>query len=209
MNDRSGSAASAARLAHHDPVERVTPRRVDLSEVEAPHNLGNRVARVLWGAAWLLLFRPSPRPFHRWRNFLLRLFGASLHKSAVVYPSARVWAPWNLTMGQHSCLASEVICYCLNRISIGDHSVISQFTHLCGGTHDYEHPNLPLVTAPIVIEDQVWVAADVFVGPGVTIGQGAVVGARSNVFNDLPAWKVCAGSPAKPIKDRVIRPSQP
>jgi putative colanic acid biosynthesis acetyltransferase WcaF len=83
--------------------------------------------------------------------------------------------------------------------------VVSQSSYLCGGTHDFERPNLPLITAPIVIEDQVWIAADVFVGPGVTIGQGAVVGARSSVFGDLPPWKVCVGSPAKPIKDRVIR----
>jgi putative colanic acid biosynthesis acetyltransferase WcaF len=178
---------------------------VDVSHVPSAHSVRNRIGRALWGVVWLILFRCSPRTLHRWRNLLLRLFGANVDKTAVVYPSARIWAPWNLSMGPHSCLADDVNCYNLTRIVIGAHSVVSQSSYLCGGTHDFERPNLPLITAPIVIEDQVWIAADVFVGPGVTIGQGAVVGARSSVFGDLPPWKVCVGSPAKPIKDRVIR----
>jgi putative colanic acid biosynthesis acetyltransferase WcaF len=178
---------------------------MDMSGMRSPHSLKNRIARVIWGTVWVLLFRTSPRPLRRWRNFLLRVFGAQIDKTAVIYPSTRIWGPWNLTMGKHSCLAAGVEVYCLGPIQIGNHSVVSQYTYLCGGTHDYQQPNLPLITAPIVIGDQVWVAADVFVAPGVTIGEGTVVGARSNVFTDLPPWKVCVGSPAKPIKDRVIR----
>jgi putative colanic acid biosynthesis acetyltransferase WcaF len=204
MTDSAANVAPIAGGSRAQPVSREGTPQVDLSADVRNHSLANQLGRVLWGAAWLLLFRPSPRPLHRWRNVLLRLFGASLHPTAVIYPSARIWAPWNLTMGKHSCLANDVICYCLNRIVVGDHSVVSQYTHLCGGSHDYTKPDLPLITAPIVIEDQVWIAADVFIAPGVTIGQGTVVGARSNVFGDLPAWKVCAGSPAKPIKDRVL-----
>src|SRR5262245_28944495 len=196
----SGSAQDPARRAAH-----IQATGVDLSAAASPHGWRNRLARVVWSVAWLLLFRISPRAFKRWRNLVLRLFGAQLHPTAVVYPSVRIWAPWNLSMDRYSCLADDVICYCLNRIHIGEQSVVSQYTYLCGGTHDFEHPHLPLVTAPIVIEDQVWVAADVFVAPGVRIGQGTVVGARSSVFSDLPPWKVCVGSPAKPIKDRVIK----
>jgi putative colanic acid biosynthesis acetyltransferase WcaF len=81
--------------------------------------------------------------------------------------------------------------------------MISQYSHICAGTHDHTQPNLPLLRPPITIDDDVWIAADVFVGPGVTIAQGAVVGARSSVFKDLPAWKICVGHPARPISDRV------
>lgn len=61
---------------------------------------------------------------------------------------------------------------------------------------------MPLVTAPITIGEWAWITADVFVGPGVTIGDGTVVTARSSVFNDLPPWMVARGNPAVPIKAR-------
>ncbi len=183
-----------------------SPARVDLTKAgRSPHGLANVLGRAAWAVVYRLLFRTSPRPFKRWRNFLLTLFGAQLHKTAVIYPTAKIWWPGNLVMGPHSCLADDVDCYCVAEIRIGEHSVVSQYTYLCGASHDYMHANLPLTPAPIVIEDQVWIAADVFVGPGVKIGQGTVVGARSTVVGDLPPWKVCVGSPAKPIKDRVLK----
>jgi putative colanic acid biosynthesis acetyltransferase WcaF len=171
----------------------------------SPHARGNRVARLLWGLAWGLLARPSPRNFHRWRNWLLRIFGGDLHPTARVYPRARIWGPWNLTMGEGATIADDVEVYCVRRITIGDRSVISQYTYLCGATHDFELARRPLVPLPITIGADVWVAADVFVAPGVTIGDGTVVGARSSVFGDLEPWKVCVGTPAKPVRDRVMR----
>jgi putative colanic acid biosynthesis acetyltransferase WcaF len=95
--------------------------------------------------------------------------------------------------------------YCLGAITLGDRVTVSQYAHLCAGTHDHTRADFPLLRAPITIGDDAWIATDVFVGPGVTIGAGTVVGARSNVFRDLPAWKVCVGSPAKPIKDRTLK----
>lgn len=78
----------------------------------APPSFRNKMARALWGVVWLFLFRPTPKPFHWWRCLLLRLFGAKIGKPAYVYPSSRIWAPWNLEMGVHSTLADGVNCYC-------------------------------------------------------------------------------------------------
>jgi putative colanic acid biosynthesis acetyltransferase WcaF len=108
-------------------------------------------------------------------------------------------------MGAHATIADDVDVYCVRPVTIGAHSVISQYSYLCGATHDFERSKRPLVPMPITIGEQVWIAADVFVAPGVTIGDGVVVGARSSVFTDLPSWKVCVGSPAKPVRDHIIR----
>ena len=181
------------------PAPRALPRRT------SPHGVGKRLARVLWGVAHALLMRPSPRPLHRWRNFVLRLFGARLHPTARVYPRARVWAPWNLTMDEFATIADDVEVYDVAPIAIGPATTVSQFSHLCAATHDHELPSFPLVPKPIVVGGRCWLAADVFVAPGVTIGDGVVVGARSTVLHDLPEWTVCAGTPARPIKPRVLR----
>lgn len=178
-------------------------------EQSSPHSLGNRAARLAWGIVCLLFFRPSPRPLHFWRNSLLRLFGAKLHPTARVYPRCRVWAPWNLEMGAHSCLADEVDCYCVRRITIGDNSTVSQYSYLCGATHDHTDPRQPLVPMPITIGSRCWIAADVFVAPGITIGDGTVVGARSSVFRDLPPWVIAHGTPARPAGERRLGEPRP
>jgi putative colanic acid biosynthesis acetyltransferase WcaF len=165
-----------------------------------------RITRAAWGVVWTLLFRPSPRNAHRWRNWLLRLFGARLHPTARVYPRARCWAPWNLTMDEYACIGDAVDIYSAESISIGAYSTVSQYGYLCTATHDPDDVNHPLVTRPIRIGRRCWLAADVFVGPGVTIGDGAVVGARSAVFKDIPEWVVAAGTPARPMRARRIGP---
>ena len=172
----------------------------------SPHGLGNRVARIVWGLVYRLLFRPSPRNMHRWRNRLLRLFGAKLHPTSRAYPRARIWAPWNLTMAEHACLGDDVDCYCVAPITIGASTTVSQYSYLCAATHDHEDPRHPLIPKPITIGARCWLAADVFVGPGVSIADGTVVGARSSVFSDLPAWVVAMGTPAKPVGKREFRP---
>lgn len=178
---------------------------IDISHKPSPFPLGNRAGRALWGLVYLLLFRPSPRPLHAWRRWLLRLFGARLGKGAKVFSSAKVYAPWNLAMGAHSTLAPHVDCYCAGPIRIGEHTTISQYSYLCAASHDFEHPNMPLVVGAITIGAQVWIAADVFVGPDTMIGDGAVVGARSTVLGDLPPWMLCAGTPAKPVRERAVK----
>jgi len=166
--------------------------------------LGNKLARSLWQVVWLLLYRPTPRLLHRWRAFLLWVFGAKLGKAVHLYPSARIWAPWNLAMGDHACLSEGVDCYCVDTIRIGAHSTVSQYSFLCTASHDYTQATMPLVSAPISIGEWVWITTDVFVGPGVTIGDGAVITARSSVFNDIPAWTVARGNPAAPVRPRFL-----
>lgn len=165
----------------------------------------NKFARTIWHLVWLFLYRPTPRVFHPWRCFLLRMFGAKLGKSVHPYPSACIWAPWNLEMGDHACISEGVDCYCVDKITIGAHSTVSQYSFLCTASHDYTDRAMPLVTAPIIIGERTWITADVFVGPGVTIGDGAVVTARSSVFSDIPPWMVARGNPAVPVKRREYK----
>lgn len=167
-------------------------------------SLSNKIARALWHAVWLVLYRPSPRALHVWRCLLLRLFGARLGRGVHPYPSARIWAPWNLEMGDYACLGENVDCYCVDSIHIGAHSTVSQYSFLCTASHDYTRLSMPLVSAPITIGDYVWLTADVFVAPGVVIEDGAVVAARSNVFDDIPAWVVVKGNPAQIVKKREL-----
>lgn len=178
--------------------------QVDVSHCPSPHPFSNKMGRVLWRTVWLLFFRPSPRVLHGWRRVLLRLFGARLGYKARVYPSAIIWAPWNLEMGEHSCLGDYVDCYSVDRITLGPHATVSQYSYLCSAGHDYTDPRMPLTTAPITIAQGAWVAADVFIGPGVTVGDGAVVGARSSVFKNVAPWTVVAGNPVRVIKQRTV-----
>ena len=135
----------------------------------------------------------------------MRLFGAKIGKGVHIYPGVRIWAPWNLVCGDETGVANGVTLYDQGVISLGRRVVISQGAHLCAGTHDYTLPGFPLVTQPIVVESEAWIAAEAFVHPGVTIGEGAVIGARSVVTKNMPSWMVCAGHPCKPIKQRVRR----
>ena len=179
--------------------------KVDLSQYEDRLTLSNKLLRVLWNIVYRIAFRPFPTSILMpWRKMILRVFGAKMGKGSQVYCTARIWAPWNLEMGDYSCIASNVDCYNVDKITIGANSTISQKTYLCTASHDISNPKHPLITAPIFIADQAWVAADAFVGMGVTIGQGAVVGARAAVFKDVAPWTVVGGNPAKFIKERKI-----
>lgn len=162
--------------------------------------------RFVWEVVWLLAFRTTPRwALHGWRRFLLRSFGAEVGAGCRIAPSCRVWAPWNLVMGEFSALGDGVDCYSMGRITIGSKVAVSQRSFLCTGSHDIHSLSRPLVTGPIVIEDHVWIAAESFVHPNVVIREGAVIGARSVVLQDMPAWSICAGHPCRKIKDRVLR----
>lgn len=163
----------------------------------------NRIARVVWGLVCGTLFRFSPRPCHGWRSWLLRRFGAKVGRGVHVYPGVKIWAPWNLELRDQAGVASGATLYSQGKITIGERAVVSQGAHLCAGSHDFETPGFPLVTKPIIIGDDAWIAAEAFVHPGVTVGGGCVVGARSVVVKDLPPWTVCSGFPAKSLGSRV------
>ncbi len=164
--------------------------------------LSTRLLRILWIFCWLLLCRWTPPPLHRWRALVLRAFGAKLGKQTHIYASAQIWAPWNLTVDDQVGIGPKTMIYSQGKISIGARAVISQGSHLCAGTHDYNDPGFRLITKPIVIGADCWIAAEAFIHPGVTLGEGCVVGARSVVTSDLPEWSICSGFPAKVLRER-------
>jgi putative colanic acid biosynthesis acetyltransferase WcaF len=172
---------------------------------EASFSFGHRLARLAWGLVWTLLGRWTPRPLHAWRALLLRSFGARLGRNCHVYPSAIVWAPWNLVMEDEACLGSEVRCYSMARITIGRRAVVSQGVHLCAGTHDFEDPSFQLMAFPIEIGAQSWICAEAFVGPGVRVGEGAVVGARAVAVRNIEPWTVNGGNPCRVLRKRKVR----
>lgn len=160
--------------------------------------------RIIWGVGYLV-FRFSPRPFFGWRRFILRCFGATVGKHVHCYNSARIYFPWNLSIGDWSAIGEDAFIYNLGPVRIGSHVTISQRAHLCAGTHDYTDPTMPLIKPPIHVADQVWICADAFVGPGVTVGEGAVVGARAVAVKDVPPWSIVAGNPARVVKQRELK----
>lgn len=164
----------------------------------------NRIGRALWNVVNVLFFQYSPKLFFSWRSFLLRSFGAVVGKGVHIYPKVKIWAPWNLVLGDQCGVANGVILYSQGKITIGKKAVISQGAHICAGTHDYTRKGFPLITMPIIIGDDVWVAADAFIHPGIIVGDGCVIGARAVVNKNMPPWMVCAGHPCKPIKKRII-----
>jgi len=178
---------------------------LDLSKYASDFGIKNKILRLVWYFSYWILFRPFYLPaFRVWRNFVLRIFGANISAHVNIYSSARIWAPWNLEIGDYSSLGPNVDCYNQGKITIGSNTTISQKTYLCASSHDITDSKHALILQPIVIEDQVWVAADAFIGPGVTIGEGAVIGARAAVFKDVLPWTVVGGNPAKFIKKREI-----
>lgn len=168
-------------------------------------SLKNKICRLLWKLTYYVLFRPfGSRFFRAYRNFILRMFGAKLHKSASVHSSARIWAPWFLTMKERACIDDRVNIYNVNMVTLEEYATISQESFICPGTHDIKSPGHEMISSPIVIGAHAWIAVKAFIGPGVTIGEYSVVGACAVVFKDVEPWSVVGGNPAKFIKRRVI-----
>ena len=156
----------------------------------------------LWWVIQGLFFKTSPQILYGWRRFLLRCFGAKIGKGVIIRPSVKITYPWKVTIGDFSWIGDDVVLYSLGEILIGSNTVISQRSYICTGSHDYKKIDFPIYAEKIVISDGCWLATDVFVAPGKIIKQGAIVGARSSVFNDLDGNSIYAGSPAKFIKKR-------
>ena len=168
-------------------------------------SLGNRLLRMVWMVGWLVLARFTPPPLHGWRGLVLRAFGAQIGRGARVHGSAIVWLPSNLSLGENALIGPGVRLYNQGRISIGARSIISQRAHICASTHDVRDPLFQLVLRPVTIGAQCWVAAEAFVGPGVTMGDRAVLGARGALFSDAAEDGVYSGNPAVYMKDRQLR----
>jgi putative colanic acid biosynthesis acetyltransferase WcaF len=164
----------------------------------------NQLSRLAWEVVWAIAFRPSPTPLFAWRRFLLRLFGARIAATAFIYPTARIWAPWHLTMHDHACLGHAVDCFCVAPVVIGTDAIVSVRSFLCTASHDIRQHGRPLTTAAIHVGRGGFVFAEAFVGMGVTIGEGAVVAARAVVVRDVAPFAIVAGNPARQVGERVI-----
>lgn len=160
---------------------------------------------MLWSIVQATLFNWSPRIFFGWRRQILRVFGAEIGRNARISPGVRIWAPWNLTVGDEASIAHHVDCYCVDRLTIGSHATVSQYAFLCTASHDPADPHMKLITAPVTIADQVWICAGAFIGMGVTVGEGAVAGAMSVVTKSIDPWTIVAGNPARTIRKRVLQ----
>lgn len=184
----------------------MTPSRTNLSKYENRLGRKHQAVRMLWNILWPLTTWFLPRSLGMgWKRSLLRMFGAKVHPTAQVYSSARIYYPANLTMEAYSCLADGVECYNVAPVTVGAHSTISQGSLLCTASHDITDSHHRLVTAPIVVEDQVWIGARAYIGMGVVVRQGAVVGATASVYKTVEPWTVVGGNPARFIEKREIR----
>jgi putative colanic acid biosynthesis acetyltransferase WcaF len=199
----SSRATPALPAAYRLPPTSPLPREQLLQQrSRSPWSFTMKVRRVLWMVAGALLFRTSFHNWYPWRSWLLRRFGARIGRGVRIRPTVKIEMPWNLSIDDHAAVGDYAILYSLGPITIGRHAVISQYAHLCAGTHDYHQPDFPLICPPITIGPEVWVAADAFVGPDVTIGERAVVGARATVMKDVPPGDIVAGNPARVLKKR-------
>jgi len=178
------------------------PKVKPMMRQSSPWTLSEKLQRMAWGAVQGTVFRFSPHNAYGWRSFLLKMFGAKLGKKARLRRTALIEIPWNLTIGDHSVVGDYAILYCLGPVKIGKFVTISQYAHLCAGTHETHTRRMELLRPPITIGDDVWVAADAFVGPGVTIGDRTILGARASAFHDLPPGMIAVGNPARAVRKR-------
>ncbi len=167
--------------------------------------LQNRLARGLWSMTCAVLFRPSPRPLHAWRVWLLRCFGAKLGRNCHIYPRAKIWAPWNLHCGDQATIADDADIYNAWPITLDSHAIVSQGALLCAATHDIDDPAFPMTGAPIHIGAFAWVCARAAVLPGVKLNEGAVLALGAVASSNLDAWSVYGGMPAKLLRLRRRR----
>ena len=180
-----------------DPRPVRLPLFQDLERSRPPAGYRGRSAifTQLWWIVQSLLVHPSPQVFYGWRRFVLRSFGATVGVGVLIRPTVRVTYPWKVRIGDHCQIGDRAELYSLGDITIGDDVVISQDSYICTGSHDHRAADFPLVIRPVVIHDQVWIAAGAFIAPGVVIGRGAVVGARSIVLSDVEPATIVAGQP--------------
>ena len=157
-----------------------------------------------WWVVNATLFKWSPQFLFAWRRFLLRLFGAEIGKDVLIRSTVKITYPWKLKVGDHTWIGDECVLYNLGEITIGKHVAIAHKVYFNTGGHEYDKVTFDIFSKPITIEDECWLTNDVYLAPGVHIGKGTIVGARSSVLKSLPGAKICVGTPALPIKDRII-----
>jgi len=180
-------------------------RETNPLEGGASFSLGNRLFRVVWAASWLVLARFTPPPFHGWRRLVLRIFGARIAPGARIHASVSIWHPANLDIGANALIGPGVRLYNQGHIMIGEKTVISQRAHICASTHDVNDANFQLQLRPVRIGAHCWVAAEAFVGPGVSMGDRSVLAARGALFRSTEPDAIYTGNPAALLKMRQLR----
>jgi putative colanic acid biosynthesis acetyltransferase WcaF len=182
---------------------RLRPKRPDQADrYQSPWSLQERLMMLAWIIVHAILFRPTPKPLYRWRNLLLRLFGAKITGTPFVASSCIIKVPWQLTLEDHCALAHKCEVYNLGHVTLKARCVVSQYTYLCGGTHDLADPALPLLVGDIVIGEEAFIGAKAIVLPGVRVGEGAVLGAGAVAAKDLEPWTIYVGNPCKAVRKR-------
>ena len=194
-------AKRRAARADLSPSERVVHDPFARAQV-SPWTTREKILRALWMLTRGPLFRASWHNWYGWRRVVLRLFGAKLASTVRIRPTAHVEIPWLLEVGDFTTIGDHAKIYNLGRITIGKYVLISQNAHLCAGSHDFTRPDMPLLRPTIDVEDHAWVAADAYIGPHVTIGEGAILGARGAAFKSLAPWTIFGGNPSKKLADR-------
>ena len=179
--------------------------RIDLTKSITPLDRHTKIRRGIWQYLVKPCYRLIPGKRSCLRIAILRAMGAQIGKNCLIQQRVDILIPWNLTLSDCVVLAHDVRILNFTTVQIDSMTVISQYAHLCTGTHDTTHPHFPLVFNPIKISAESWVASGAFIGPGVTLGRGCVIGANSAVTKDMPEWAICAGNPCQRLKDRKIR----
>lgn len=166
----------------------------------SPYSKKQKLIMLLWWTVEIIIYRNIPHKLNKFRCLILKIFGAKIGDNTFISRTAKIWFPWNLSIGKNSGIGFDALIYNLANIDIGDFTTISQRSHINTGTHDYNKNDFPLITKPVKIGDNVFIGADSYVNLGITIGDGAVIGARSVVTKDMPTNYICVGHPCKPIK---------
>jgi putative colanic acid biosynthesis acetyltransferase WcaF len=194
---------STATVQRERTVHHIAERAEENPYHRPSFSFKHRLARVAWQLTYLLFYRLSPTPLYAWRTMLLRFFGAKLGPGCRFYPSGKIWAPWNLVCQDCCTLADGAEIYNPSTIFLESHCVISQYAYICGATHDYNHPDFPMISYPMHLGAYSWICARALVSPGVNAGEGAVLGLGSVATRDLEPWTVYSGSPAVGVKARA------
>ena len=187
----------------YNAAEAISPETAADPYLRPAFSTANKLRRLVWNVCWLLLYRPSPRPLHAWRAMLLRAFGATMGPNCHFYPASKIWAPWNLVCADQVTAGDEAEIYNAAPMHFGSHVIVSQGAYLCGATHDFNDAAFPLQAYTMSFGAYSWICARACVGPGVNVGEGAVLGLGAVATRELEPWGVYGGNPAVRLKDRV------
>jgi putative colanic acid biosynthesis acetyltransferase WcaF len=190
------------KKVHYNAAEHISAKTAADPYLRPAFSLRDRLRRLVWNVCWATFYRMSPRPFHSWRSFLLRTFGATMGPDCHFYPRSKVWAPWNLVCADQVTAGDGAEIYNPAPITLGSHAILSQDAYVCAATHDYDDPAFPLIAYAMSIDAYAWVCARACVAPGVNVGEGAVLGLGSVATRNLEPWTVYAGAPAVKVKER-------